>query len=77
MRFYDQHHQYYGIDLHARSIYLCIQDNHGTVLYHKNLPTTRDAFRTAVAVECMFSWYWIYVSHMLIILKYIGLSISI
>ncbi len=69
MRFYDQHHQYYcGIDLHARSMYLCIQDNHGTVLYHKNLPTSRDAFcdavaeyceDLAVAVECMFSWYWI------------------
>ena len=69
MRFYDQHHKYYcGIDLHARSMYLCIQDNHGTVLYHKNLPTSRDAFcdavaeyceDLAVAVECMFSWYWI------------------
>jgi hypothetical protein len=69
MRFYEQHHKYYcGIDLHARSMYLCIQDNGGTILYHKNLPTSRDAFRVAVtdygedlvvAVECMFSWYWI------------------
>lgn len=69
MRFYEQPHKYYcGVDLHARSMYLCIQDTHGTVLLHKNLPTSRDAFKSAVAefgedlvvaVECMFSWYWI------------------
>ena len=69
MRFYTQHHKYYcGVDLHARSMYLCIQDNSGTVLYHRNLPTTRDAFSSAVAeyrdglavaVECIFSWYWL------------------
>ena len=50
MRFYDQHYLYYcGIDLHARSMYLCIQDNRGTVLYHKNLPTSRDAFQAEIA----------------------------
>lgn len=69
MRFYDQSHQYYcGVDLHARCMYLCIQDDDGTVLFHKNLQTSRGAFRAAVAeyredlavaVECMFSWYWI------------------
>ena len=69
MRFYEQSHQYYcGVDLHARAMYLCVQDDRGTVLFHKNLPTSRDAFQTAiaeyredlvVAVECMFSWYWI------------------
>ena len=69
MRFYEQCHLYYcGVDLHARAMYLCVQDDRGTVLFHKNLPTSRDAFQTAiakyredlvVAVECMFSWYWI------------------
>ncbi len=33
MRFYTQQHQYYGgIDLHARSMYLCILDQAGQVL---------------------------------------------
>ena len=32
MRFYTQQHQYYcGIDLHARSIYLCIMDQAGEI----------------------------------------------
>ena len=69
MRFYEQHHKYYcGVDLHARSMYLGIQDDRGPVLFHKNLPTDGDAFKSAVAdyrenlvvaVECMFSWYWL------------------
>jgi len=42
MRFYEQHHQFYcGVDLDARSMYLCIQDDRGSVLFHKNLPTDR------------------------------------
>ena len=38
MRFYTQQHQYYcGIDLHARSLYLCILDQAGQVLVHRNM----------------------------------------
>jgi transposase len=69
MRFYTQQHKHYcGIDLHARSMYVCILDQHGAKLVHKNLPTTPEAFlRTVapyrddlvVAVECMFTWYWL------------------
>jgi hypothetical protein len=69
MHFYEQHHQFYcGVDLHASWMYLCIQDDRGTVLLHKNLPTCPEAFQAAVgpyrqdlavAAECMFSWYWI------------------
>ena len=69
MRFYTQQHRYYcGIDLHARSMYLCIIDAEGTVLVHRNLPTERgallraiDAYREdlVIAVECIFTWYWI------------------
>jgi transposase len=69
MRFYDREHQFYcGVDLHASWMYLCIQDDRGTILLHRNLPTTREAFQVAVqpyredlavAVECMFSWYWL------------------
>jgi transposase len=69
MHFYEQQHQYYcGVDLHASWMYLCIQDDRGTTLLHRNLPTSREAFQDAVqpylqdlavAVECMFSWYWL------------------
>ena len=69
MRFYIRQHQFYcGIDLHARAMYVCIMDQSGTVLMHKNLPAQAEAFlRTivpyqadiVVAVECIFTWYWI------------------
>ncbi len=69
MRFYTHRHKYYcGIDLHARVMYVCITDAEGTVLVHKNLradPTvferTIEPYREdiAVAVECVFVWYWI------------------
>jgi transposase len=63
-----QHKQYCGIDLHARAMYVCILDQHGTKLVHKNLPTTPAAFLRivapyrddlVVAVECRFTWYWL------------------
>ena len=45
MRFYTQQHKHYcGIDLHARAMYVCILDQHGAKLVHKNLPTTPEAF---------------------------------
>lgn len=41
MRFYNQAHRFYcGIDLHARSMYLCILDEAGTIVLHKNLATS-------------------------------------
>jgi len=69
MRLYNGQHRYYcGIDLHARMMYVCIVDQAGTVMVHRNLPTSREAFEQlidpyrdeiVVAVECIFSWYWI------------------
>jgi transposase len=69
MQFYKEQHSYYcGIDLHARSMYLCILDSKGNVKFHKDLKTSPDALKKAItpyidglviAVECMFSWYWI------------------
>ncbi|MBI4517653.1 MAG: IS110 family transposase [Deltaproteobacteria bacterium] len=62
--FYTQQHQYYcGVDLHARSMYVCILDAAGTVVVHKDLPAEPDSFlrviapyrdNLAVAVECIF-----------------------
>jgi transposase len=69
MRFYTEQHQHYcGIDLHARTLYLCILDAGGNVLLHKNLPCDRARFLEAikpfredlvVASECIFNWYWL------------------
>ena len=59
MRFYNHQHQYYcGIDLHVKTMYVCILDAAGQVLVHRNLPSTPDAF-LEVAAECMFTWYWL------------------
>jgi transposase len=69
MEFYTKQHKYYcGIDLHAKTMYLCIIDSQGKVLLHRNIKTDREAFLNAinkfrddlvVAVECTFTWYWI------------------
>lgn len=69
MRFYTQSHQYYcGIDLHARTMYVCVLDQAGKILIHRNLPSDPQAFLTViapyrddvvVAVECIFTWYWL------------------
>jgi transposase len=69
MRFYNQQHRFYcGIDLHASTMYLCILDHAGQIVFHKDLPTDRDAFLEAIApyrvdlvvcCECLFCWYWL------------------
>ena len=66
MNFYTQQHKHYcGSDLHARAMYVCILDQQGTKLVHKNLPTTPEAFLRVIApyredlvvgVEGMFPW---------------------
>jgi expansin (peptidoglycan-binding protein) len=66
MNFYTQQHKHYcGIDLHAKAMYVCILDQSGTRLVHKNLPTTPAAFLRVIApyredlvigVEGMFTW---------------------
>jgi transposase len=69
MRFFTDQHQFYcGIDLHARSMYLCIQNSTGEVVLHKNMPANPEQFLQAIApfrddlvvgVECIFTWYWL------------------
>ena len=69
MRFYTRQHRHYcGIDLHARSLYLCILDQAGTKLVHQKLACDREELLRvlrpyrkdlAVAVECLFCWYWV------------------
>src|SRR5947209_7199930 len=50
MRFYDRQHRFYaGIDLHARTLHLCVLDAAGAVVCDVNLPTRPDAFLAAIA----------------------------
>jgi hypothetical protein len=49
MRFYNGAHQHWcGIDLHARTMYLCLLDRDGQVLVHRNLPSRPEAFLEAI-----------------------------
>ena len=69
MKFYTQNPMHYcGIDLHARSMYLCILNQDGKILAHRNTPTAPEHFLKVVApyredlvvaVECIFTWYWL------------------
>src|SRR5437660_12706568 len=69
MRFYTKQHPFYcGIDLHARTMYVCILSQDGEVVLHRNMPASPDALRKAIApyrddiviaVECIFTWYWL------------------
>ncbi len=66
MRFYTQQHRHYcGVDLHARSMYVCVLDRDGNVLVSKNIASAPEPFLEliapyredlAVAAECMFTW---------------------
>jgi transposase len=69
MRFYNQAHRFYcGVDLHARTLYLCVLDQAGATLLHQEVAAEPCAFLDAVApfrdglvvaCECMFAWYWL------------------
>ena len=69
MRFYTNQHPFYcGIDLHARSMYVCILSQDGEILVHRNMKAAPEPFLKAVApyrdglvvaVECIFTWYWL------------------
>src|SRR5919199_1594569 len=69
MRFYTQQHQFYcGIDLHARTMYLCLLNRDGEILVHRNMPAGPEPLLKAIApyredlvicVECIFPWYWL------------------
>ena len=69
MRFYNgQHRHYCGIDLHAKTMYVCILDAAGNLLVHRNLHSEPKAFLElvapyrddlVVAAECTFTWYWL------------------
>jgi transposase len=69
MRFYTKQHPFYcGIDLPARTLYVCIVNHDGEIVLHKNMQAAPEPFLKAVApyreglvvaVECLFTWYWL------------------
>ena len=69
MRFYTQQHRFYcGIDLHARTMDVCILNSAGEMMLHRNMKASPEAFLKAiapyreelvVAVECIFTWSWL------------------
>src|SRR6516162_4955825 len=69
MRFYACEHRFYcGVDLHARTLAVCVLDAHGGIAFGGQLAARPDDFLQAVApyrdglvvaCECMFAWYWL------------------
>ena len=72
MRFYNRQHRHYcGIDLHVKTMYICILNAAGQVCVHRNVKSTSQAFLETiapyrddlvVAAECMFTWYGLPIS---------------
>ena len=69
MEFYHKPHQYFcGIDLHEKTMYVCIIDQQGKIRFHRNIKTSREEFLAAVVpyredicvgVESTYAWYWL------------------
>ncbi len=67
MRFYQQTHSFYcGVDLHARTMHVCVVDAEGRTREHVNLPCDPGRFLKLIApyreglvvsCECLFAWY--------------------
>lgn len=69
MRFYQRQHGFYcGVDLHARTMHVCVVDAEGQTREHVNLPCDPGRFlkliqpyreQVVVSCECLFAWYWL------------------
>jgi hypothetical protein len=69
MRCYTKQHQFYcDIDLHARAMYLCVLNQEGESLLHRNMKAGPEPFLQAIApyreglvvgLECICTWYWL------------------
>jgi transposase len=69
MRFYNAQHPFYcGLDLHARTMYVCIMNHAGAILVHRNMNAGPEPFLQTIApyredlgvcVACIFTWYWL------------------
>jgi transposase len=69
MRFYTGQHRFYcGVDIHARTLALCVLDAEGQVALRATVAASPQAVLDALApyrdglalaCECMFAWYWL------------------
>src|SRR5437762_626608 len=69
MRFYTQQHRFYcGLDLHTRTLSLCVLDSAGIIVLEATLPPEPERLLAAlvpyrddlvVGCECLFAWYWL------------------
>jgi transposase len=69
MNFYTKPHRFYGgVDLHARTLAVCVLDQAGQVVCARTLPADGRTFRDTIApfrddlvvgCECRFAWYWL------------------
>jgi hypothetical protein len=69
MRFYTKQHKFYcGIDLHARTMYVCVLNQDGEILLHREMKAAPEPVLKAMAssredlgvcVACLFTWYWL------------------
>lgn len=69
MRFYQTQHEFYcGVDLHAKTMHVCVVNQAGETLVHQNLAAGPGRFlalvrpyrqNLVIGVECMFAWYWL------------------
>lgn len=50
MQFYTTEHDYYcGIDLHARTMYVCIIDSKGKIVVERNMPSAPEPLLAFIA----------------------------
>lgn len=69
MNFYKKQHNYYcGIDLHAKSLYVCIISHNNEKLLHKEIPANTESLmdllkpflnEIIIGAESMLCWYWL------------------
>ena len=69
MNFYTTKHEYScGIDLHGKTMYLCVLDREGKKVLHRNIKNDTDYLAKllepyksdlVVSSECIFNWYWL------------------
>jgi len=69
MRFYAGQHRFYcGVDLHTRTLSLCVVDATGTIALEATLPPEPDRLLAAPSPyrdglvgggECLFAWSWL------------------
>jgi transposase len=68
-RFDTTQHQFYcGIDLHARTMYVCVLNRDAEILVHRTMKAAPEPFLKAIATyredmvvcgEGIFTWYWL------------------